>query len=202
MSLDFHPTELRAGDGFGGVYTVTEIERGSWSAFYLHAGAILALTSPDGGPHASQAEAARACILHARLPKTGIVPAAAMRNYIVEPGGIIREEPDILLWAAWYEGSADQPFESGGRIVGRDKLANSVLVSTVFLGIDHSFHGGSPIIFETMIFGGEHDEMQDRYATVEAAREGHADAVKLAEAGAGEPSIVNAPGLGSESGGS
>ena len=34
-----------------------------------------------------------------------------------------------------------------------------------------------PILFETMIFGGEHDQYQERYATREEAVEGHARAV-------------------------
>ena len=37
---------------------------------------------------------------------------------------------------------------------------NDVLISTVFLGIDHSFGGGTPILFETMIFGGKYNEYQ------------------------------------------
>ena len=32
---------------------------------------------------------------------------------------------------------------------------NTVTVSTVFLGVDHSFGDGSPMLFETMIFGGK-----------------------------------------------
>jgi hypothetical protein len=46
-------------------------------------------------------------------------------------------------------------------------------VSTVWMGIDHSFGQGPPLIFETMVFGGPHDQEQVRYATEEAAREGH-----------------------------
>jgi hypothetical protein len=57
------------------------------------------------------------------------------------------------------------------------------MVSTVWLGLDHSlnpFRTGPPVIFETMIFppadeaGGEDDEdYQERYATEEAAQAGH-----------------------------
>ncbi len=40
-----------------------------------------------------------------------------------------------------------------------------VKISTVWLGLDHNFDGvGPPIIFETMIFGGDHDEDQWRYS--------------------------------------
>ena len=47
------------------------------------------------------------------------------------------------------------------------------MVSTVFLGLDHAFDGGTPLLFETMIFGGEHDEYQERYATWDEAEAGH-----------------------------
>ena len=52
-------------------------------------------------------------------------------------------------------------------------------VSTVFLGLDHSFGGGTPILFETMIFGGEYDDYQERYHTLEEAQVGHEKAISL-----------------------
>jgi hypothetical protein len=52
-------------------------------------------------------------------------------------------------------------------------------VSTVWLGLNHQYWPDGPIrIFETMIFGGHRDQEQWRYATEEAAREGHADTVE------------------------
>lgn len=56
--------------------------------------------------------------------------------------------------------------------VARTELGD-VLVSTVWLGLDHSFGMGLPLIFETMIFGGPHDEWQDRYSTEVEALAGH-----------------------------
>ena len=57
---------------------------------------------------------------------------------------------------------------------------NEVGVSTVWLGIDYSIgEENSLIIFETMIFGGEHDQYQERYSTEEEALEGHKKAVNL-----------------------
>lgn len=57
---------------------------------------------------------------------------------------------------------------------------NHVRVSTVFLAIDHR-HGndGPPILFETMVFGGEHDEYQMRYSNMAEAKIGHAKAVTM-----------------------
>ena len=56
-------------------------------------------------------------------------------------------------------------------------------VSTVWLGCDHSFGEGAPIIFETMVFGIEGaDEYMQRYATEEQARAGHAETVTVVAA--------------------
>lgn len=47
-------------------------------------------------------------------------------------------------------------------------------VSTVFLGLDHSFRlAGPPLLFETMVFGGDLDERQWRYSTWDEAVAGH-----------------------------
>jgi hypothetical protein len=48
------------------------------------------------------------------------------------------------------------------------------LVSTVFLGIDHSFGDGPPVLFETMVFGGKMDGHQLRYTSWVKAARGHA----------------------------
>lgn len=60
-----------------------------------------------------------------------------------------------------------------GRIVAVDKLDADVTISTVWLGIDHNWGRGEPIIFETMVFGGPHAGNCERYSTEQEAREGH-----------------------------
>ena len=71
---------------------------------------------------------------------------------------------DVLEWARW--------FEKAERHVGND-TKNNIQVSTVFLGLNHSFGQGAPLLFETMVFGGEHDGDMDRYSTWEEAEQGH-----------------------------
>lgn len=68
---------------------------------------------------------------------------------------------------------------------GYKRVAQNTLkglnVSTVWLGLDHGFGNKEldpPIIFETMVFGGDHTEPQWRYATEDAALENHAKIVK------------------------
>ncbi len=47
-------------------------------------------------------------------------------------------------------------------------------ISTVFLGLDHGFGKGDPLLFETMVFSPEGDPLQmNRYFTWEEAKEGH-----------------------------
>jgi hypothetical protein len=46
-------------------------------------------------------------------------------------------------------------------------------VSTVFLGLNHAYDQGPPLLFETMVFGGPMDEFMDRYTTEEQALAGH-----------------------------
>lgn len=49
-----------------------------------------------------------------------------------------------------------------------------VRVSTVWLGLDHRFGPGPvPLIFETMVFGGDLDGYQERYGSAVAALAGH-----------------------------
>lgn len=57
---------------------------------------------------------------------------------------------------------------------------DGVRVSTVFLGIDHSFGGNVPILFETMIFGGSQDGYQERCGNYDDAIVMHAKACKVA----------------------
>lgn len=63
--------------------------------------------------------------------------------------------------------------EPDNRRVG-DNTVNDWRVSTVFLQLDHNWDpDGKPILFETMIFGGEYDQEMWRYPTWEEAKAGH-----------------------------
>lgn len=77
---------------------------------------------------------------------------------------------DLMKWAKWIE-KADRHVAQETR--------GEVRVSTVFLGLDHSFGGPTPILFETMIFGGEHDGYQQRCSTWDEAAEMHKRACEL-----------------------
>lgn len=90
-------------------------------------------------------------------------------KYILEGHKVV--PVDLMTWARW--------FEKAERHVASDMIGE-VQVSTVFLGLDHRFgDDGPPLLFETMIFGGEHDQYQERCSTWEQAEAMHATALAL-----------------------
>lgn len=90
-------------------------------------------------------------------------------KYILDKNGNPKEETDLMAWGKWME-TADM-------IVGKTTIGK-VKISTVFLGLDHNFDGGKPLIYETMVFGGELDGEQMRYSTKQEAIKGHEEIVK------------------------
>lgn len=86
--------------------------------------------------------------------------------------GMDGQEITFEEWGALYRDS------SSGRVVARTVLPNGTCVSTVLLGIDHSFGDspGRPLIFETMVFSSQddyNDQDMERYCTKEEAQAGH-----------------------------
>ena len=72
---------------------------------------------------------------------------------------------NLMKWAHWME-KAD-------RHVALTVIKN-VRVSTVFLGINHTFGDSrEPVLFKTMVFGGSLDQEMDRYSSWEDAEHGH-----------------------------
>lgn len=98
-------------------------------------------------------------------------------RYILDKDGNPLLEPDLVKWAMWLEHSHVSP-DKDNRIVERDHIGD-VRVSTVFLGLDYNFGEGPPVLWETMIFGGEHDQYTRRYDSRTDALAGHVKAVEL-----------------------
>ena len=92
------------------------------------------------------------------------------RYYILS--GRLPVAVDMWTWARMYERS--------DRKVADERIGNRIRVSTVFLGLDHNFRGGEPVLFETMIFGGPLNGEMWRYCTYDEAERGHAEAVAAA----------------------
>ena len=95
---------------------------------------------------------------------------------------------DLLKWARWME--------TGDRRVAETAIGKS-RVSTVFLGLDHSFGEGPPLLFETMVFGGANADYMIRSSTWEEAEAQHEDAIGIVtvseamKSGAGGPAAIS-----------
>lgn len=94
---------------------------------------------------------------------------------------IVCEDP--MTWAKSFEDADSRVAKTDMGKLFKTNRFEPVMVSTVFLGLNHRWDDGPPLIFETMIFGGEFDQEQWRYSTWEEAEEGHKRAVKKVRVG-------------------
>lgn len=76
---------------------------------------------------------------------------------------------DLMTWAAW--------FEKADRRVAFTTIGFSS-VSTVFLGLDHQWGDGPPLLFETLVTGGPMSDDMERYSTWQEAEAGHREIVE------------------------
>ena len=79
------------------------------------------------------------------------------------------QEPDLMKWERWFE-TAER------RVAFTEK--DGAEVSTVFLGLNHGFGEGEPLLFETMVFGGPFDGQTERCSTWEQAEQQHKEMVE------------------------
>lgn len=73
----------------------------------------------------------------------------------------------------WVDVVQNRPEE---KFVAKTELDSGRVVSTVWLGLNHRFEDGPPLIFETMVFPQQNnwgEEDMERYSTLEEAKEGH-----------------------------
>jgi hypothetical protein len=93
-------------------------------------------------------------------------------HYILE-GQTVRKA-SFIEWAQWMEQNGPS------RTLAQDNITPDVLVSTVFLGLDHSLlkDGNEPMLFETLVFGGKADGQMRRYPTYSQALAGHVEVVE------------------------
>ena len=81
---------------------------------------------------------------------------------------------DVLAWSKLME---DREYKT----VKQEYLPDGKWVSTVWLGLNHNFGVGKPLIFETMVFSKKddwNDQDEERYSTLEEALAGHKKMVK------------------------
>lgn len=90
-------------------------------------------------------------------------------KYILNADGEPMAESDLYTWGKWLQNAKN-------KVVKKEDIGDSK-VSTVFLGLDHSFGESSePVLWETMVFGGNMDQSQERCSG------SRADALKMHDA--------------------
>lgn len=105
-----------------------------------------------------------------------------MGTYYILDGKTPVEASSIHQWAIW--------FESADRVVRKTAVNGDVEISTVFLGLGHQFGDGSPLLFETLVLGGELDGDMWHYSTWHEAEEGHNEVVTRCREMVGVPAGV------------
>jgi len=98
-------------------------------------------------------------------------------NYLLEGHKPVPCE-DLIKWAKEFH-KLDRRVDHTEVLVEEVEGVKWVKISTVFLGIDHSFEKGPPLLFETMIFGGKYGDYEERCSTWDEAVAQHAVAVAL-----------------------
>ena len=99
-----------------------------------------------------------------------------LKHYILDENHEIKVV-DLETWAKWFENAHEA--RRVKRTVYNGVNDNEIVISTVFLGLDHNFFDeGPPILFETMVFGGLLDQETERYATWNQAVRGHDQMVR------------------------
>lgn len=103
-------------------------------------------------------------------------------DHSVERGPDYTDKAAFAVYSTWLYGETDG---IPNHRIALTETATGLEVSTVFLGIDHSFAtpSGSPIVFETMVFNlkesGRESIAQERYCTWNDAMKGHKELVAI-----------------------
>ena len=96
----------------------------------------------------------------AETKRGNVTPYYILNGHDVEP------VDDILVWGKMLENHE-------ARHVAETEIGD-VQVSTVFLGMNHNWGDGPPLLFQTMVFGGKLDLELEQYSTWDEAERGHA----------------------------
>ena len=102
-----------------------------------------------------------------------------MAWYILDENNKPVKSASVIEAAEWLDKNPE-------RKAVKQEHIDDIFISTVFLGLDHAFpwdKDKTPVLWETMIFGGEHDQYQDRYTSYEDALEGHQKAINFIKTG-------------------
>jgi hypothetical protein len=98
-----------------------------------------------------------------------------MDRYILDDDGNPIRETEYSLWDAWMSLERFKSCILAKNIIG-DAAA---VVTTVFTGLDYSFAGGPPLLYQSTLFRADmRGEVTRRYPTKLEAMAGHTDLLR------------------------
>jgi hypothetical protein len=95
-----------------------------------------------------------------------------MSWYILDENNKPVKATSVIEAAEWIENNPER------KAVKQEHIGD-IFISTVFLGLNHAWKSDIPVLWETMIFRGDHDQYQERYTSYEDALKGHQIALNL-----------------------
>lgn len=111
-----------------------------------------------------------------------------LRFFMLREDGTLDGPVGASAYQTWYD--LHPELRSVARAVitppnnGEGNRVDVIRVSTLFLGLDHSWRSEGPaLVFETTIYGGEYDDSAWRWFTMADAQSGHQRIVDAIVAG-------------------
>lgn len=93
--------------------------------------------------------------------------------YVLEADGKTPRLCDVDEWSEWRRGRKENPDASGWKVSYTELPWDGCYVSTVFMGLDHGYGHGPPVLWETLIFNGRLADEGSRYTSYDEALLGH-----------------------------
>jgi hypothetical protein len=111
------------------------------------------------------------------------IPRNAPQFYVLDDNHNTVPVKDVLEWSKMFGIIEKRRVKATYLPNPWNPKDDEIFISTVFLGLDHGWGEGPPMLFETMIFNlpGSEDEYQTRCSTWEQAEAMHEVAVEYVE---------------------
>lgn len=96
-----------------------------------------------------------------------------MDQYILDENNQPQLVESSTRYYAWKNAQPEAMQTGIGLQVAKTKISETIFVSTVYLGSDHGYGGGAPVLWETIVFVEGGDYEMERYSSHAEAVAGH-----------------------------